>query len=223
MHNYETNKLFYKKYLYKLDIRNSMATYFREKKFSEAREVIDILQKKYESRLPLDVEFGMRIRTIPESDFLDAQKLLSLFVNTRDDFKLRVSFSYISIYSNSKDWLYGISSTIRPNSVISFHAPNPKYQDLLAEDIILIDEDNGYKFRVTLGRKSGDPNFANWASKNSNQVKIGPILKEALLDQGFVDGMYFYARDEKTLQLCSLLTNNIRRIDKLIVKSNIDK
>lgn len=223
MRNYETNKLFYNKYLYKLDIRNSMATYFREKKFNEVREVVDILQKKYEARIPLFIEFGMRIRTIPDVDFIDAQKLLNIFSNYKKDFKLRVHFSYMSIYSNESDWLHKISRTIKQESVIAFHSPKPEYKDLLADDVILIEVDNGYKFRVTFGRKIGEPSFAQWAEKNSNQVKIGPILREALLNQGFVDGMYFYARDEKTLQLCNLLTANIRRIDKLVVKSNIDK
>ena len=49
------------------------------------------------------------------------------------------------------------------------------------------------------------------------------MLKDELLRQGFVNGMYFYARDEKTIALCHLVTSNIRRIDKLLVKSDIDK
>jgi len=30
--------------------------------------------------------------------------------------------------------------------------------------------------------------------------------------------MYFYARDDRTLQLCNIMLSNIRRIDKLVVK-----
>jgi hypothetical protein len=44
-----------------------------------------------------------------------------------------------------------------------------------------------------------------------------------MLENGYVDGMYFYARDDKTIQLCNLMLNNIRRIDRIVSKRNIDK
>ena len=46
---------------------------------------------------------------------------------------------------------------------------------------------------------------------------------KSLETNGYVSDLYFYARDEKTLQLCSLMLSNIRRVDKLVVKSNLDK
>jgi hypothetical protein len=41
--------------------------------------------------------------------------------------------------------------------------------------------------------------------------------------EGWVNGMYFYARDERIIQLCHLMLDNIRRIDKVIYKQDIDK
>ena len=57
-----------------------------------------------------------------------------------------------------------------------------------------------------------------WASNNPNLIKIGPKLQQELFVNGYVSGMYFYARDDRTLQLCNLMLSNIRRIDKLVVK-----
>ena len=70
---------------------------------------------------------------------------------------------------------------------------------------------------------SDNSGFANWAKNNTKQVKIGPVLMKSLETNGYVSDLYFYARDEKTLQLCSLMLSNIRRVDKLVVKSNLDK
>ena len=46
---------------------------------------------------------------------------------------------------------------------------------------------------------------------------------ENLQGHGYVSDLYFYARDEKTVQLCGLMLSNIRRVDKLVLKSSLDK
>ena len=94
---------------------------------------------------------------------------------------------------------------------------------MLDANTIIVDKDNGYQFRVTLGNKNTDSSFAAWAKKNKKLVKVGYRCLEEIERNGYVNNMYFYARDEKTLQLIALLTDNIRRIDKLVVKSTIDK
>ena len=44
-----------------------------------------------------------------------------------------------------------------------------------------------------------------------------------LESQGFVSDLYFYARDEKILQLLNLFVSNVVRIDKLVYNRKIDK
>ena len=222
MRKYETTKLFWGKYLYKISIRNVLAPCFRGKNFSYAREVLDGLQHSYEKGEPLIRTVWLKRHPVSEQQFLDAKILYSKFKKF-DDFLLRIEMSSMNVYSNDKDWLLELGDSVAEQSVESFWEPDTKYQSLLDQNTIIVPEHNGYDYKVTLGNKSGDSGFANFAKTNPKLVKVGPILMEEMENKGYVNNMYFYARDEKVLQLCSLLLSNIRRIDKLVVKSNIDK
>lgn len=222
MKKYETTKLFWGTYLYRLTIRNQLSPIFREKNLSYARQVLDKLQHEYEKGEKLQLAVGIRERPITEEHFLDAKKLYKYF-NKFDDFKLRVEGPSLSIYANDKDWLNTISSSIYRSNLVSLHEPDPNFIDKLDSNVILVSEDIGFEYRVTVGQNKGTPEFAKWADHNPNLVKIGPVLREEMLSSGYVNGMYFYARDERILQLCNLMLSNIRRIDKLVVKQSLDK
>ena len=225
MNRYESNKLFYGKYLYRLEIKNPLARFFREKNLPQAKSVLDSVQAQVDlgKTGQLAVYRGLREIQVNKDEFIDAMKLYRFFTKA-DDYKLRVSFSFLNIYSNSIDWIMNISKQLNPNQVYGLWQPNALYIPALKEEnVILLDNSNGYKYKVTFGNKLGEESFARWAEANPNLIKIGPVLKDELSRQGFVNGMYFYARDEKTIALCHLVTSNIRRIDKLLVKSDIDK
>lgn len=222
MKTFETNKLFYGQYLYRLEIRNGLATFFREKNLPVARSALDTLHSQHDNGKPLQLFRGLRELHVPDIDFFDAIKLYSIFLK-KDEYKLRVQANYLNIYANDISWLDNIIKQITTDRVLSLYKPNPKYKDLLTSNTIVIDHDIGYEYKVTFGTKYGEPAFAKWASANPKLIRIGDTALNEVFNSGYVNGMYFYARDEKTLQLCSLMTTNIRRIDKLIVKTNIDK
>lgn len=222
MKTYETNKLFYGKYFYKLQLRNSLAIYFREKNLPSARQVLDSLQQQRENNQPIQISRGLRTIQVSDQDFYDAKKLYALFSNF-EDYMLRVEQMYLNVYADDKQWINIVSKSVNPSNLCEFWEPNSDDIDLLKKDVILIPQDTGYQYKVTFGNKKGEPGFAQWAIANPKQIKIGPICQKVLEQSGYVSGMYFYARDDKTLQLCNIMTANIRRIDKLIVKANIDK
>lgn len=223
MKKFETTKLFWGKYLYKLCINNGIGTIFRDKNLSYAREVLDRLQQQYESGEPLILTNYSRETPVTELSFLDARKLYK-FISKEDDYTLRIESSTVCIYSNNKEWLHTLKSAINKANLLEMWEPDPNYLTTLNANTIIVDKSNGYDYKVTLGPKQSDTHgFANWAKNNINQVRVGPVLMENLEGRGFVTDLYFYARDEKTVQLCSLMLSNIRRIDKLVVKSNIDK
>lgn len=223
-HRHEKSyKLFYGKYLYRLEIRNSLAAFFREKNLPLARSTLDSLHSQYDLEAKqLFVHRGLRHQIITETEFFDAVKLYSAFVKM-DDYKLRVQTNYINIYANDLSWLKNIIKQVSPDRVSSLWQPDESYKKLLTSNTIVIENDIGYEYRVTFGTKEGEPEFLKWAESNPKLIKLGPVLKEELRCRGYVNGMYFYARDEKVLNLCTLITSNIRRIDKLIVKPDIDK
>jgi hypothetical protein len=216
LQKFETTKLFYGEYLYKLTIKNQLSTEFREKNLPNARRVLDNMQQLFEDNQPLQISRGLRVSPLSKEHFSEATKLYTHFSKAQN-YKLRVEQQYMNVYSNDISWLntiiYDIGDSV---NLISLHEPNPNYT--LTPDTILVDKSNGYQYKVTLGNDRGDETFGLWASNNPNLIKIGPKLQQELFDNGYVSGMYFYARDDRTLQLCNLMLTNIRRIDKLVVK-----
>lgn len=218
-----TNKLFWDKYLYKLCINNGIGHIFRDKNLSYAREVLDKLQQQYESGDSLVIESYYRATPVKELSFLDARKLYK-FLSKTDDYTLRIKSSTVCIYSNNKEWLHTLKSAINKENLLELWEPDPKHLSTLDANTIIVDASNGYNYKVTFGPKIADTaGFANWAKSNEKQVRVGPTLMGNLERSGYVSDLYFYARDEKTLRLCELMLANIRRIDKLVVKSNLDK
>ena len=219
----ETTKLFWGKYLYKLCISNGIGNIFRDKNLSNARKVLDKLQQQYDSGNPLVIENYYRHIPVKELSFLDARKLYK-FLSKTDDYTLRIESSAVSIYSNNKEWIHTLKSAINKENLLELWEPNPDHLSTLDANTIIVDNSNGYDYKVTFGPKVADTvGFANWAKNNEKQVRVGPTLMSNLERSGYVSDLYFYARDEKTLRLCELMLTNIRRVDKLVVKSNLDK
>ena len=219
----ETTKLFWGKYLYKLCISNGIGNIFRDKNLSNARKVLDKLQQQYDSGNPLVIENYYRHIPVKELSFLDARKLYK-FLSKTNDYTLRIERSAVSIYSNNKEWIHTLKSAINKENLLELWEPNPDHLSTLDANTIIVDSSNGYDYKVTFGPKVADTiGFANWAKNNEKQVRVGPTLMSNLERSGYVSDLYFYARDEKTLRLCELMLTNIRRIDKLVVKSNLDK
>lgn len=219
----ETTKLFWDEYPYKLVLKNKTAHIFRNKNLSYARQILDKMQTSYVENQPLCLTRGFRMDTVTEQQFLDSKKLLHFF-SSRDDYRLRIELAYLSIYSFDLSWLNTISKSLGPGSVKELWQPGSNTANLLSKNTVILQENLGYNYRITLGRKSSDTSaFANFVRSNSHLVRVGPVLMNELENNGYVNGMYFYARDDKTIQLCHLMLDNIRRIDKIIYKHDVDK
>jgi hypothetical protein len=219
---FETTKLFWDEYLYKLVIHNKIARIFRNKNLSYAKQVLETLKGAHVNGLPLCYVKSKRQDFVKESQYLDAEKLLTFF-SANNKFKIRVESTTLNIYSNDKTWLESIAKIITPNNVTEFWEPQSSSIEHLLEKTIILEEKINYEFRLTLGNKRGSQGFAQFARKNPHLVRAGPVLLKEMENQGWVSGMYFYARDEKVIQLCHIMLDNIRRIDKVIYKQDIDK
>lgn len=227
---FETKKLHYGKYLYKLVLSNKLSNIFRTEyqrsgKLSFARSKLDELSAAYEQGHPL---FLKRYRTDVEVDvdtFLDAKDIYTA-LKSSDEYKLRVNtLSSLNIYSNDKKALELIVNKIRQGTV-EFWKPELDYAEFLFsnENIILVDKKPKFPYKVTLGNKRISGDFAVWLRANTDKSKIGSKAFEGVENGGYVSGFYFYIRDEKVLNLIQLLVgHNIRRVDKLVYKEDIDK
>jgi len=214
---HKANKLFYDKYLYRLEIINSLSPIFRNKNFPYAREVLDKIQFNLEETGSLHFYLGRLLRNVRQLDFKEAQFLLSEF-QSQDDYTLRVECPSLNIYTNNKFWLDKIKSY--SSNVSGIWEPI----NLRIEPNVIVTEDQKpYEYKITLGTRV-DSSFASWADKNKDKVWIGPVLKECIQNNQYTQGMYFYLRDERVLHLITIMIgSSIKRIDKIVCNHNIDK
>ena len=218
MNRCETTKLFYDKYEYKLVVRNQLAYLFRERNFSYAKSYLDELQSQFEKGHPLKLVRYLRETSVNTLDFQESQILFNTLTKN-NNYKLRVEQPRMQIYSNDKAFLTTLSNKLK--LCVEFWEPIPGKP--LVSNTIMLTRKIPFEYRVTLASKTS-PNFAAWYENNKDKVKIGATCLREIQQNGFTQGLYFYVRDEKVLNLLHLVVgDSIARIDKVIYKQELDK
>ena len=124
----------------------------------------------------------------------------------------------LNLYSNDRKFLTSLSNNIKENWV-EFYEPDPLQIQFLQENknVILVDKEPQYQYKVTLGKKLGTPSLVKWIDENPHLAKIGDKAKESVTNSRYVKGYYFYVRDAKTLLIAQMLVgDNIQRIEQLV-------
>jgi len=226
---FETKKLHYGKYLYKVAVYNTLAPIFRmefqKEDFSYARKRLDELnlaykeaQKNQISAVPLfNVPWKKYYDEWVRSDhYFDAITLFRL-LKKDVDYKLRIEQNNAQIYTNDREFVKILINNLK--FVSEFWEPDPgNIETLLTnKNIILVNKEPKYKYKITFGKGKGSPALAKWIDSNPNLAKAGHVTKKDLYAEAYVKGLYFYVRDQKALTLAQLMIgNNIQRIDELL-------
>ena len=221
-----TSKLFYKKYVYKLRVNNRLATIFREMNLTYAKKQLDEMQRSAEAELPIQVpgRWGMRAPpTVSLDSFMDACVIYIALQDNRKDAMLRCEGTNLDIYSNKKDWLLDLSKKI---DVYSFHQPqNQETMDFLLDNnnVEIIDKEVEWTYKAYLGNYI-DPNFANFCSNNSKNIRIGKRALECVKNSHYCNGFYFYTKTEKFLMLAKIAAGgDITRVVKYVNREELNK
>jgi hypothetical protein len=199
---------------------NSLGLIFRGKNFAYAGEVLDQLQQDYEKGAPLVRKSWSKEVRIPPEHFTDCQIIYNT-CQKWDDFLFRIEGPNFGIYSNVQEDLIRLSNRLQ--TVIEFHAPDPSIADVLVKNVIVVETEPEYEYKVYLS-DSAVPGFAVWAETNKDKVKLGPKLKLNIGSKGYLRGFYFWCKNEKVLLLVKMIIGgSIQRIDKLVSKAKLDK
>lgn len=231
MYKLTSNKLFYSKFVYKLVVYNKLASIFRSelqrgKELSYARAKLDEYNNFYLNNQPITKTIFRTETFISNDDFLDARDIYKCLKKLNEDYLVRVGINNeLIVYYNDKSKLINIANKMRTDR-IEFHEPDNKIAEYLKNNtnVIVVKNKPQFHLRVTLGRKNGSIDLANWLRNNKDKSKVGKKTLEYLENQSYVDGLYFYVRDEKLLQLITLICgNNIRRVQRLVWHNELDK
>lgn len=226
----ETKKLHYGAYLYKIVLYNEISTIFRTElqkqgTLSHARQVLEEYKKDFDAGRPI-YKYKFRTRFLVTYEvFREAYELYKLMLDM-EDYKVRVDpYGSLIIYSNNLEDLEKVCDTV---SVRELWKPSDDAIKILLsrDNIIVCDEPVTLSYKVTLNRsRIGSTNeLAKWLKNNTDKSKVGKRALMMFEQDLYVDGLYFYVRDEKVLMLIEMMVGNkIRRVDKLIYKGNIDK
>jgi len=196
-----------------------MAPIFREKRYNYTRDVLDDLNSQYDQGAEQLVwNKGFRYsRPISIEEFQDTQNLYNFFTaQDYNSYTLRVEQSTINWYSNDT---IQMDQLVRRFSdrITAISKPNPDQEAILQPNIII--KDSEYEYKVTVGA-TVDPNVAYWFEQNSDKIKIGRTFLECIKQGQYVKGFYFYAKNEKVLNLVKIaLGGEITRIDKFVRKT----
>jgi len=227
---FESRKLFYTEYLYKLVFRNELNVIFRselqkKEKLSYARQELDRLAESYRNNVPLNKKAWRADVSIDTHDYFDAMTIYTA-LKSSDEYKLRVDpGSCITLFSNNKTFLLDLANKLH-TPWLNFWEPNVEYVELLKTKtkIQIVDEPPKLPLKVWFNSNRINTDFANWLRANNDKCKIGTIALEGLEKYGYLNGLYIYLRDEKILNLVTLLAgNSIRSVEKLVYVPNIDK
>lgn len=214
MRRCETTKLFYGKYSYKIVLTSPIANWFRGGDLPSIRDTLDTLNQAKIANSPLKIKMWTREVVITTQDLHYAQKIYSALCKDVE-YKIRVEGHDISIYSDDINWLESIKVDALP-VITELWSPNRQLQP---NTLIMSPAMTGWEYRITLG-SSVPKTFSQWVNVNQDKIKIGATLKEDLSkEQTFLQGFYFYVKNEKMLNLVTLvLGSGISRIDKIIIE-----
>jgi hypothetical protein len=224
---YETKKLHYNKYLYKLVIPNGCASYFRTEfqtdgQLGYARQKLDTINQYYNANLEfIQIPWGSGGRfydTIAKDHYFDAIEIFRHLKNTTSEYKVRCEAYTLVIYSNEKKFLTSLVNKLK-HPHLEFWEPNAEQMNFLLDNknIILVNSKPKYEFKIVFGKKAGSPSLAKWIDNNPKLAKIGEVALQECYNNGWVKGYYFFVRDAKTLTIAQMIVgDNIQSVYRLV-------
>lgn len=232
MYKFESVKLFYNKFYYKLELFTGAAFLFRNKDLKTVKQTIDefwanidLVKTRDINNWPTTLSYSTRYwlqRFNPtEEDINNCQKLHTYLSQTDKTAKVRVEITNLSIYSNLKDPLWKLGDSLS-SPFVQFYEPSDEVKDKLKPNVLFHSFADKYKYKITLGKVYDSSLAAYIKANNNNFVKAGPACIEAIenLSIGSYNNFYIYVRDDNILNLLSMFGFETKRIEELLPKSD---
>lgn len=226
MQKHTTTSLFYNKYIYKLSIRNEVASIFRGKNFSYAKQKIDEMQRQAESELPIERPvrwLGRAPRYITLEQFVDTAIIYKFLDAHKKDCMLRIEGLTLDIYSNEHQWLKDLAKQVDARAFYSPESDTHGQYLLDNANTVIVDKEVLWPYKVFFEREV-DPSFASFCKANPKSIKIGKKALAEVENNGYCAGFYFYVKTDKTLMLASIASgNSFGRVVKYVSSQKLAK
>jgi len=216
---YDTNTLFYNRFLCKGVHHNCLASIFRNSNFHFIKSQLDVLQSNAEAGLALYHPSRAYSNVVKFEEFQDACVLFSSLKELRSEYTLRAEGFNLGIYTNDMQWLETLEKKI---GLVELHLPaTESHIDYLLENpnVKIVDKPVEWKYKCFLGQRC-NPNFSNFCETNADKIRIGNLALDGV-KRGFTDGFYFWINDKRYLSLCMMAGATIKRVIKHVTRNEI--
>jgi hypothetical protein len=204
-----TNKLFFRKYVYKIAIRTPVAGIFRGKNLKIARLEVALLEDRLKKNGGKHVGVGGYNKSWASKNDLDLANNLIDILEKLEDYRLRVESNTLGLYSNDDNFISDVQRTGSQIEEISRPSSDKIKHFLLSSPSAIIRKEYTHKYKVTakpLWKEA--ENFIKWAEK---------LPKIKITSNNYIYGGYFYVADEKTLSMCRIfLSDKIQKVEELV-------
>ena len=224
-----TTKLHYGKYLYKATFVNTLAFCFasfrnsKSDKLSGVKLIISDLQLQYDLNKAMEVDLWRTSKSVSVTEFLEAKQMLKLLENS-SDWRIRVELGrHLTVYTSNETLIDELSKDCGAREIYKPEEGTENFL-LLNIDTAIVNKPPEYEYRVYLKGNEIDPNFAKWFEANRDKSRIGEWTLKNIQSGYYTGGNYFYIKNDKVLTMIRMIIgHNIRHVEKLIYKGDIDK
>lgn len=228
-----SNKLFYKKYLYCLEIKNPFYALFRNNNKDYIKRYIDILNLAYYKGrskpftnsevqgLPLWLGDKLKSEFISPYKFQLAYEIYNYLVEN-ENCTVRVEYpSSVRLYTNNKGSLVKLANKVKGQTPTLWEPEEDNIPALLANpNAIWVRKGFPYKYKVSFTPNAkSTPAIASWCSTSNQkqQIKITTNTLILLHTRKWLEGRFFYVRDDATMTLVTLMMPDmIGKVEKLL-------
>jgi hypothetical protein len=195
---YDTTKVFYNKYIYKVDLLFPLGSIFRDKNWKWARTVIDSHKNGSDDKSYMFFKFNR----YPDEDYILAEKMYKFFTSLDKDYLIRIENPRMSFYTSEYKYVEFFLLEFE-DKVKSFTKPYNKYthDKLLNTKNIIIDEDSEWEYLLEL----------------DHGIEVNTILKK-LNDTGKI-----YFRNKKVVKNIKCKNNKSLTLVQLLLENKIKK
>jgi hypothetical protein len=221
----KSNKLFYKKYLYKIAFDLKLSSIFR-KYYQKTNQLDYAIYKivEYENELNFNpkkkhVEIGYYRKIRLEQEDIDDSRTLRDTLNSIDGYMVRQEYNdQLFVYLNDIDTLLPVLENLNTINKIQVWKPDPAILKNPEPDVLVTKLAADYQYKVSMymwSLRKKESSALKWIENNRDKIKITDYSLEHAHSLAAV-----YVRDDKVLMLLQMTGNDfIGRIERLVLPS----
>jgi hypothetical protein len=220
---HKNKKLFYKKYLYKVEFDFLLASifrsYFQKDNLDYALSKIEDWEQELISNKKKSLEIGTYRKTEITKNTLEDAKSLRTCLNSLSDYRVRQEWhDKLFLYINDVDQLLNVIKSLKTVTRVKVWRPDPIILKNPDPDLLVSTFADNYAYKVTMNFwkvRNKNTSTLNWIKNNRDKIKITDYSLE------WADSSVgVYVRDDKVLMLLQMTGNSfISKIERLVLPS----